>query len=1211
MNLKTFGNYFFILLCLQGMVGCRSAKEDKTQPAPPTEDSESSDAIGQEEPLDPGDQEVNAEVESVDDKSPENPSTDHENPDAENPPEEITHEDPPVPDNINPDNSNLDTADETDNETKIDEQPENPPTVPGVPNPPALPMPPDLDKDAIADATDNCVVVHNPDQTDTDQDGAGNACDPCPTNAKKINPGTCGCAAEDKDSDWDKTLDCLDSCPLDSNKKLAGICGCGVSDQDADKDNTADCKDKCPLDGIKTAPGTCGCGLSDGDSDKDGTPDCKDTCPLDKKKILPGICGCGLADADSDADGQADCVDACTQDKMNDVDKDGICGNLDACPLDPLKSKNTGSCGCGIADKDADTDGTADCKDACPNDAGKTQAGLCGCGVSDKDADTDGTPDCKDSCPADPGKNQPGLCGCGVSDKDSDVDQVPDCKDNCPGIANSDQANLDGDKNGGNACDTDDDNDGFKDTNDNCPLKFNSDQINIDNDGFGDACDDELPPRPNFVSPENWAKDVPTNQAIMIEFTEEVLVASFTANSVSLTNDEDMTIQGTLDFIGKTVLFRPDDPLEAESTYKVTLAKQITDLAGNPLEQDFSWIFETGPGKNAKPLSIKQKFPQNKETSIPTNQIVVIEFVTPLNPETISPQSLVVTTNSVPVSGIVDYTGNFLAFIPSTNFSKKTAYKVKLSAPLQDITANGLPTNAEWSFTTGDKHDAIQPQKYGMVFPNNFSTELQNIIVKAGFDKRLNPLTINTYSVVLNQNDGTPVYGSVRSASAEASGEMWKIEFVPFAPLTGYTVHQPGFLKTITDFSHNPLVQDYSWNFKTIVDPFKTHKPPPEELVNEEHEALRNFVTWMRENDYPENIVSKWVLDYMNPIFHEEYKNQLNILLGQKFKSPITIKLIDLIPTDAGTNYAPVDVAVVETLLRETIGMNVQIEYIQHKVNYTDNFGTYVKDICYDYDVTPYKPYECAVYDIEYAVAKWVEKNWNLIATGDYHKSIVRTAITEVDGLPASPRVSVAPAGIAYVDNTVPSLDNKKTFHLIAHEWGHTWGQKHQYVNGSSTSFGTLSYMAMHCNKTPVSQILSAAVPMSPLITYRSEPLAGYDYPELVSGGEYYARLQEQADCEIPFTLNPTPKVTLQHTLDAANKQINVTLTNAGNLPLAFVNLEIALEDCKNGNTQEELLPWLEVNEKWTFAVPLPIDDPKCKLKETYTLSPPTINLGP
>ncbi len=37
--------------------------------------------------------------------------------------------------------------------------------------------PPDTDTDGILDADDNCTLVANPDQTDTDQDSYGNACD--------------------------------------------------------------------------------------------------------------------------------------------------------------------------------------------------------------------------------------------------------------------------------------------------------------------------------------------------------------------------------------------------------------------------------------------------------------------------------------------------------------------------------------------------------------------------------------------------------------------------------------------------------------------------------------------------------------------------------------------------------------------------------------------------------------------------------------------------------------------------------------------------------------------------------------------------------------------------------------------------------------------------------------------------------------------------
>ena len=102
--------------------------------------------------------------------------------------------------------------------------------------------------------------------------------------------GTQECAA-----DGSKWLDCAcDGCPDDPEKTEPGVCGCGIEDADSDGDGTMDCIDDCPSDPYKTRPGICGCGIQDTDTDGDGFLDCSDLCPNDPDKTEPGACGCGV-----------------------------------------------------------------------------------------------------------------------------------------------------------------------------------------------------------------------------------------------------------------------------------------------------------------------------------------------------------------------------------------------------------------------------------------------------------------------------------------------------------------------------------------------------------------------------------------------------------------------------------------------------------------------------------------------------------------------------------------------------------------------------------------------------------------------------------------------------------------------------------------------------------------------------------------------------
>ena len=228
---------------------------------------------------------------------------------------------------------------------------------------------------------------------DEDGDGIASACEGCPTDAAKLEPGICGCGELEDDGDGDGSPDCCgppggDCCPFDPDKPAPGVCGCGVPDSpenvaDDDGDGFANCLDGCPQDPDKTAPGICGCGEPENDGDGDGAPDCcgppgGDCCPLDPAKTEPLVCPCGVADtadnvADDDGDDVPFCIDNCSSranPAQEDFDLDGLGDVCDNCPeaVNPAQTDTDGDC-------------FGDPCDGCATDPSQTDTSLCGCGV--------------------------------------------------------------------------------------------------------------------------------------------------------------------------------------------------------------------------------------------------------------------------------------------------------------------------------------------------------------------------------------------------------------------------------------------------------------------------------------------------------------------------------------------------------------------------------------------------------------------------------------------------------------------------------------------------------------------------------------------------------------------------------------------------------------------------------------------------------------
>jgi hypothetical protein len=99
-------------------------------------------------------------------------------------------------------------------------------------------------------------------------------------------------------------------------------------------------------------------------------------------------------------------------------------------------------------------------------------------------------------------------------------------------------------------------------------------------------------------SPAADAADVEIDAVVSVTFSEPMSLTTLTATTFLLTAGQDgdaVAADVNYDPATATVTLTPKESLAFGTVYSATLLDQITDRAGNPLKQAFTWTFTTGP----------------------------------------------------------------------------------------------------------------------------------------------------------------------------------------------------------------------------------------------------------------------------------------------------------------------------------------------------------------------------------------------------------------------------------------------------------------------------------------------------------------------------------------------------------------------------------------------------------------------------------------
>jgi hypothetical protein len=314
----------------------------------------------------------------------------------------------------------------------------------------------------------------------------------------------------------------------------------------------------------------------------------------------------------------------------------------------------------------------------------------------------------------------------------------------------------------------------------------------------------------------NGATNVAVNTKMGATFSEPMAPSTITSTSFTLRQGTSL-VAGTTSYSGVSAVFTPASNLAFNTLYTATVTTAATDLAGNPMANNYVWSWTTGAATDTSAPTVIGTSPADSASNVAINTRVGATFSEAMDPLTITNVNFALKefSNGANVPGVISYSGVNAAFVPLANLAPATRYTVTVKGGVggvEDLAGNAMVSDFAISWTTAAGAVALDttPPTVVLVNPADLATGVAiDSAVNVTFNEAMDPLTISTANFKVAGVTGTVAFNALSKVAT----------FTPAAPLANNTTYTATVTNGVADLAGNHMVNNKVWSFTTVAIP--------------------------------------------------------------------------------------------------------------------------------------------------------------------------------------------------------------------------------------------------------------------------------------------------------------------------------------------------------------------------------------------------------